>query len=165
MNKEIKDYYSVERWGLFKVKDRWCYLPTSEDCLGVNKTILEMLSLYKTELGALKKALIQASKLKTRSGSFKTYSCPQFVAKCFANQHINIFPHYIRVSMSFATVSSTQPVTKVLNTPSLLVGCPRCAKSQMLAPDVLQFSPHISASAKRLSAADSFLTRNNTDRV
>lgn len=127
MNKELKDYYSVERWGgLFKMKDRWCYLPTPEDCLGVNKTILETLSLYKTELGAFKKALIQASKLKTRSGSFKTCSCPQFVAKCFASEHINIFPHYIYcyswVNMTFATVSSIQPVTKVLNTPPLLVG-------------------------------------------
>lgn len=79
----------------------------------------------------------KAIKLKTYSGCFRTYSCPQFVAKCFGSQQIkkNVPPHYIYrgswAGMSVATVSSAQPVTTVSNTPPLLVTFPRCAKSQM----------------------------------
>lgn len=61
------------------------FYPITEDCLGMKASIFEMLNLFKDKPGGVlkKKTLLRANKWKMRSGSSRTHSCPQFVAKCF----------------------------------------------------------------------------------
>lgn len=152
------------------------FCPTSEDCLGVNTSILEMLNLFKDELGAFKKRhYYELSNGRCAQAVPGPTAALNLLPNAFASAHINILPHYIYrsswLSMSFATVSSTlgkKKKNKALNkNPLLPINFAHCSqRDKRFQSDILPSTRQTVRICKNASrcAAHSKITRTNFGR-